>query len=255
MKLAKGFMPPTIDMGGVAATNQSQKKLDPDREDPLWQQQQSMLANLRDLFNSKAESFKGGYCSVGELHLALKLIANKMHCDEWRNLVPVFDALSKLGPEFHRGFFVLAGWHHDGDLSKLAAPSSDLLGLLKEYRVLLHTAFLQKQVVTASPEKRLEAQTKLTAYMRQWPVFVASDFHKRPDELLNQIEWKQESLAISVETNLLFLQNRVFCFTPTPTNPTAGWVDFNAFVFAYSRLLARFTNQFGHYSWGMFLPK
>jgi hypothetical protein len=178
-----------------------------------------------------------------------------MHCAEWCQLVPVFDALSKLCPEFKRGFFVLAGWHHDGDLSKLAAPSPDLLGLLKDCRVLLHTAFLQKQVVSASPEKRLEAQAKLTAYMRQSPVFVASDFNKQPGELLNLIEWKQGDLAINIETNLLFLQNRVFCFTPNATNPTSGWADFFAFVFAYRQLLPRFTNQYGHYSWGMFLPK
>ena len=255
MKFAKVFVPPTIDMGGVAAASQSQKKLDPEREDPLWQQQQDILTRLRYSFHSKVESFKAGNCSINEVRLSLNLVANKMHCAEWSQLVPVFDALSKLGPEFKRGFFVLAGWHNDGDLSKLAAPSPDLLRLLKEYRVLLHTAFLQKKVVAASPEKRMEEQAKLTAYMRRWPVFVAQDCNKQPSELLNLIEWKQDDLAISIETNLLFLQNRVFCFTPTSTNPTEGWADFYAFVFAYSRLLARFTNKFGHYSWGMFLPK
>ena len=255
MRIPKDFVPPTIDMGGVAGASQSQKKLDPEREDPLWQQQQSMLANLRNLFNSKAESYKGGYCSANEMRLSLNLIANKMHCDAWCNLVPAFDALAKLGPEFHRGLFVLGGWHHDGDLSKLAAPPSDLLDLLKEYRVLLNTEIFQRQLVAASPEKRLVAQAKLTAYMRQSPVFVSSDFDKHPDEMLKMIEWKQGCLSISIETNLLFLQNRVFCFSPKRTNPTEGWLDFNAFVFAYRWLLPRFTNQFGHYSWGMFLPK
>ena len=69
MRISKDFVPPTIDMGGVAAASQSQKKMDPEREDPLWQQQQSMLATLRSRFHSKVETYTSGNCSANEMRV------------------------------------------------------------------------------------------------------------------------------------------------------------------------------------------
>ena len=57
---------------------------------------------------------------------------------------------------------------------------------------------------------------------------------------------------MEIENNLLFMNPRIFMFSPTDKNRVAGWEDFSRFVYAYRRLARQFSSEFGKYYWGIY---
>ncbi len=255
MRLPKPLPPPTLDFGGISEATKSQKDLDHHREDELWQRQQNMLADNRSDLVFTVDSYKSGKRTSNEVREIIERVANKVHVAGWEDIVAVTDALAKLGDEFHSGIYMLGGWHHVGDLTRLAKPSQNLLDQLRDYRVLLWADELRDRVVKADPESKGVAQAKLVAFLQQWPRLFSTGSWDKIDELEAVIWHNQRILTLSVETQLLFLQNRVFAFTPAAASATAGWKDFSAFVKAYRKLRRRFKNEFQPYYWAVFLPK
>ena len=247
--------PPKLEFGGMSAANDSQKALDPNRDDELWQRQQAILLSHRASLCFAAKSFAAGIASPNDVREVVDRVANKIHVADWNELVVEFDALKELGDEFHRGIFVLGGWHHTGNLPKLRPPPGDLLDVITTARVVLNASFLVGQLIKASPEKMGQAQKSLVDFLRKWPQVFQADISQKPDDLVKIIELKQKGLALTLETQLLFFQQRFFCFSPTAKSATAGWTDFYAFVRVYRTLMRRFTKQFPEYYWGIFLPR
>ena len=247
--------PPKLELSGISTTTEAQKTLDPEREDELWQRQQTILAGHREDFVFTVESNKSGNATANEVREVVDRMAGKVHVTGWENLAATFDSLGKLGDEFHEAIFVLGGWHHKGDLAKLAKPTQSLLEQLRDYRVMLWADELRNRVVKAGAENKVVAQAKLTSYLQEWVKLFPPGVASMPNELQRAIWLRQTALTLSIETELLFLQNRVFLFTPSPKKPTAGWQDFNRFVYAYSRLKRKFKNEYNPFYWGIFLPK
>jgi hypothetical protein len=253
MRFAKGFISnPKLEFGGLPDPDGKPKKTAPDSEDQLWVDQQEMLAGHRRNLWDLARDNKGG--SDDEIKETYMMIANKMHVASWDSLLPAFDALEKLGAEYQRGFVVLGGWHHQGDLTKITSPPIDLLKGLDDVRALLRTFFWAERVFKAKPDTLSNAQAELRKCLAAVPGLPA-DLWQEPYMLMIETDKKLKVLRRVLEHKFLFLQQRLFIFSPTEADPLAGHEDFYQFVFAYRNMVSQFGSKFSDYYWGVYLPK
>jgi hypothetical protein len=252
MRFAKGIIPPPkLEFGGLSDADGKTKKTVPDSEDQLWVDQQAMLERHRRNLWDLASQNKGG-CD-GEIKETFMMIANCLHVAAWDSLLPAFDALQKLGAEYQQGFVVLGGWHHQGDLTKINPPPFDLLKGLAEFRALLRTFNQADRVFTAKPETLSNEQAELRKCLAAVP---GLPFELgQPYKLMLDTDKKLKVLRRSLEHKFLFLQQRLFIFSPTEANPLAGHEDFNRFVYAYRNMVNKFDSKFSDYFWGVYLPK
>ena len=58
--------PPKLELSGISTTTEAQKTLDPEREDELWQRQQTILAGHREDFVFTVESNKSGNATAND---------------------------------------------------------------------------------------------------------------------------------------------------------------------------------------------
>jgi len=253
MRFAKGIIPPPKpEFGGLSDPDGNPKKTVPDSEDQLWVDQQEMLARHRRNLWDLASEHKGG-CD-DEINETYMMVANCLHVASWDSLLPAFDALEKLGAEYQRGFVILGGWHHQGDLTKINPPPIDLLKGLAEFRGLLRTFSQADSVFRAKPETLNDEQARLRKCMAAVPGLPA-DLLQEPYKLMLEADKKLKVLRRALEHKFLFLQHRLFIFSPTEANPHAGHEDFNQFVFAYRNMVSKFDSKFSDYFWGVYLPK
>ena len=73
-----------------------------------------------------------------------------------------------------------------------------------------------------------------------------------PDELGGRIDGAKSLLEPQVECALLFLQPRIFIFSPEKGKPESGWKDFYDFVLGYRSLVKTFRSDFTQYYWGIY---
>lgn len=257
-----------LNLGGVSdpaksPTDKSTK--DADQENELFVRQQAILTSHRKNLRDFTGGLKSGESTLDDVRESFHQQIGKLHINDWNSLWPLIDALCGLGDEFHRGAFVFGGWHHQGDLSKLSAPPQDLLDDLKAFRMVLRAGSLRDALVgalqknEATPNKvtadvLADAQVGLGVHLSQWPKLFSPDGWKQLLELEKQIEKRTLSLSSSIETKLLFLENRVFVFSPTATDALTGWKDFARFVYAYRRLRFDIT-KYKNYYIGIYLTK
>ena len=254
MKFAKGFFPPApkLEFGGLSNADGKPKKTVPDSEDQLWVDQQAILErHRRTLWN--LASVKKGVCD-DEIKEAYGMIANRLHVASWDSLLPAFDALEKLGAEYQQGFVVLGGWHHQGDLTKMTPPPTDLLKGLAAFRGLFRTFSQADSVFKAKPETLPDEQARLRKCLAAVPGLPA-ELWQEPYPLMTETDRRIKVLRRSLEHKFLFMQHRLFIFSPTEGNPIAGHEDFNQFVFAYRNMVNKFDSKFSDYFWGVYLPK
>jgi len=246
MRIAK-TPPPFLDCGGIFDSS-SQESKPTNQEGELWSQQQDMLTILRDRLCTLAPGGDG-------LRETFTTLAGKLQVTDWHSVWRFCDAIDSLGVEYKRCSVVLGGWHHQGDITKLTRPPDELLSQLRNYRMLMNADFWARSLLEAKPEDVMDATVALAVQLheafRPFPV----DSWKRPKALLDAIAPKQEQLKLSIETQFLFLKQRVFVFSPTSENPTGGWSDFASFVYAYRRLELQFVTRFDKYFWGIYHHK
>ena len=212
--------PPTIDFGGKA-----EKDCACGPESDLWVAQQAMLALHRERLCVLAGQPREGSRSEGELRNTFDLLAGQMHVAAWPTLLPVFDAVDSLGSKYHRGFIVLGGWHHQGDVSKLTPPPSTLLSQLRDYRQVTHASSLLTALNHAPSGGAAEGMVNLAMHLKRWPALFDGDAWKRPEDLGTALARKEEQLRLGIETLFLFLQERIFAFCPTAKCATSGWCE------------------------------
>ena len=252
MRLSKEFFTsPQLEFGSISGSGNATKNGAGGSDSDLWDQQQVMLSSHRARLCELSKQLKEGRDCGKEIRNTYEMLAGKMHVADWPALLPVFDALGVLGDEYHQGAVILGGWHHQGDLSKLSPPPQAMLVELREYRQLLQARALRNNVANGI----LDAATKLEAHLNLWPKIFPRGLANRPDELRDFIAQRSTQLTQNIETELLFLQQRVLLFGATAKSATAGWSDFALFVRAYRYLVKQFTSQFGDYFWGVYPPR
>lgn len=237
---------PKLDMGSINDVKKNKRTLETDSV--LWQQQQEMLTAHRQRFVAFVNRKLAGEACDAQIKSSFELLKNHIHWCGWDEIVPVSLALNKLGPEYHRCLVVLGGWHHAGKMPNLKPPAAELLKLMWKYRGLI----LVGNACEAMIKDANTSPAKLMELLHSWRAELPEDLGERPKELMAMIQEKKPEVALAIETALLYLEPRIFAFSPTRNNPTAGWEDYYRFAYAYRRLVGQFSSEFGKYYWGIY---
>ena len=205
------FKAPRQDFGEVEADGQAESK----KDGQLWKFQQERLRELRMALPKQAELYKAGKLAGHELASMLGQVAGKVHTGDWGSMLASWKALDGLGKA--KGFVVLGGWYHAGDVKTLAKPDKGVLDGVKAFKATMMAEAIRRKASV-------------------------------PDTVLaKKLLESQKRLAGEVETGLLFMRDRVFIFT--------SWGEFIEFVKTYDVIKKRFKNDFGDsYLWGWY-PK
>jgi hypothetical protein len=241
---------PKLDMGSI--NDVKKNKRTPETDSDLWQQQQGNLARLRQKLCELVSRKLAGEDCDSEIAATFKMLSGHLHFGDWDSLFPVFEAIAKLGPNYHHCIVVLGGWHHVGKLANLNPPDKCLLDMMRGFRGLVNTSTICRQMIKGGQQNWNTNLPKLRKCVGNYWDVLPGYLWDQPDQLLKFID-QQEPLAVAeIENALLFMHPRIFAFSPIAKNSFAGWQDFERFVFAYQRLVKQFASDFGKYHWGIF---
>lgn len=240
-------------LGGISEGQKGGAATDADSQ--LWQAQQAHLAILRqELCALEKLKRNRGTCDT-QITSKFSLLTGRIHIDQWQNLLPTFDAISRLGVNYHRVFVVFGGWHHPGNPGNMNPPPDKLLVLLKRYRGLVKAETTCHELAKKGMAGAGDSSSKLKKILEIYKNVMPGNMWNQPDRLLEYIDEMKPATTMEIEHALLFLQPRIFAFAPTSQNPTAGWDDFKRFVYAYRLLVEDFHSEFSTYYWGIYPAK
>ena len=240
---------PQLDTGGVGETK---AKAILDIESPLGQQQQTFLMQQRERLCQLVANKKMGSNNDSEIRAVFQILAGRMHVGEWDDLNRVFAAIQSLGAGYHRAFVVLGGWHHDGAVDNLDKPNEDLLKLVGKYWNLLCLDFWRRKVLAEKAHTWSDSVDKVIKGLDACHPTLPLSLWRFPNELGGRIDGAKSVLEPQVECALLFLQPRIFIFSPEKGKPESGWKDFYDFVLGYRSLVKTFRSDFTQYYWGIY---
>jgi len=243
---------PQLDMGGIGETKE---KAVLDVDSPLGQQQQAFLMQQRERFCQLVAEKKKGAMNDSEIRAVFQILSGRMHVGEWSDLNRVFEAIESLGDAYRRAFVVLGGWHHDGSLDNLEKPNEDLLNLLRKYWNLLRLEFWRRRVLAEKVQTWSDNVDKVIKCLVACRPTLPLQLWRLPDELGGRIEQEKSLLEPQVEGVLLFLQPRIFIFSPEKGKSELGWNNFYEFVLSYRSLVKTFRSEFTLYYWGIYPSK
>ncbi len=227
-----------------------------DTETVLGQQQQKKLAILRQELCDLEKQKRAGEPCDEDIASKFRALSCHVHIDEWQNLLPVFDAIDRLGAEYSNAIVIFGGWHHSGELENINAPSGDLLMAMRYYRGLLKLEAACNAVKTGGNKQWSTTIPKLREHVKTYQNILPEQLRKQPPEMVGELlkftEKKKPLVGSEIETALLFLHPRIFAFSPTSKNAADGWQCFRRFVFAYRNLVKTFRCEFGVCYWGIY---
>ena len=242
---------PQLEMGAQGGEQKARRLLD--TESPLGQQQQSFLAHQRERLCRLVADKANGAKNEAEIQAVYRILSGKIHVGEWRDFKRVSEAIQTLGSPYHQVFVILGGWHHDGDVDGLTKPDADLLNLVKKYWHLRWVNFHRTKVAAEGKQTWSDNVDELIHGLKNCPPgLLPFKLWRQPAELGEKIEAAKRSLEPRVESALLFLQPRIFVFSPDKGKPESGWNDYFRFMRSYNEMLPNFRSEFSQYYWGIY---
>ncbi len=239
---------PQLDMGGVGDAGSKNNQPVVDVETSLGKHQQEFLGKQRTRLCGLVAASDPNQAEIAETY---RVIAGRIHVANWAELEPFFVALGNLSPEYHSAFILFGGWYHNGNLQNLQKPNVELTRLIEKYRLLRHAEYWRCKVVAEKEKAWSDNVNGLVVCLAKCQTMVPMKLWREPRELELQIEAAKRRLEPQIESALLFMQPRLFVFSPEKGRPLAGWKDFTGFVNSYYEI-EKYIQNFDPFYWGIY---
>jgi len=249
---------PAAAIGPIPSSHGHDDDDDTTRRTKLAPRAQKFLADqrreLRDLAGAdhklKLEYKRKLQASYDLIMPVLPRVLDKTHVGSWDEVWSLVEGLYLLFLEESPFAIALSGWCATAkDLSgPPMAPTLKLLDLLGFYGVYGRASTLAAAYIAVPTDDNADA---LWSWVRTWPdLFNAAlvGGHWTAGRIKKLSDHQLVKRKLDLEAEFLFLERRVFWFTPAAADPSSGWNDFYFFALGYHYLPTDLKNDLGPYS-------